>query len=159
MSAVIDSSALIALSTCEALDFLLPLFGDIHVPQAVYDEVTVPSKPQASRLRYFLRDVVTPVDFGNILINAGGLGLGELEAMALYKQSQADFLIIDDRRARLVAEANHIRCVGTLWVLLQAKQKNLIPVVKPFVARLRDAPLHFSHNLLDTILAYAEEYK
>ena len=157
MSAIIDSSAWVALATCKALDFLHPLFGQIYVPQAVYDEVITAGKPQANVLRDFLANMVVPVDMTTLILTTGSLGRGELEAMGLYKQSQAKFLVIDDRRARLVAEANHIRCVGSLWVLLQAKQQGLIPEIAPFIARLRQAPLYFSNQLLDTILDYAHE--
>lgn len=47
MILVADASALIALSTCEGLHWLDVLFGDVWVPQAVYQEVAVADKPQA----------------------------------------------------------------------------------------------------------------
>lgn len=42
------------------------------------------------------------VDTGRWVLAAGGLGRGEIEAMALYKQLSADALLIDDRRARVI---------------------------------------------------------
>lgn len=39
MLIVADSSALIALATCQGLEILLRLYDDMKVPQAVYDEV------------------------------------------------------------------------------------------------------------------------
>ena len=37
MLVVADSSALVALSVCEALDLLLKVYDDVRVPRAVYD--------------------------------------------------------------------------------------------------------------------------
>lgn len=109
MLVVADSSALISLATCSALDVLLQLYETINVPRAVYDEINVPGKPQAPLLVEFLRERTITVDTGQFVIAATGLGQGEVEAMALYKLLAADFLLIDDHRARLIAESNQIR--------------------------------------------------
>lgn len=113
MLIVANSSALVALATCQALQLLSELFGDVIVPRTVFDEVTVADKPQANSLAESLADRVVEVDTDRFVLAAGGLGQGEIEAMVLYKASSADYLLIDDRRARTIAEANDIRCVGT----------------------------------------------
>lgn len=77
--------------------------------------------------------------------------------MALYKQLSADSLLIDDRRARLIAEHNAIHCVGALGVLLQAKKQGVIGQTKPFVDRLRKSPIHYGDALLDKVLQLASE--
>lgn len=58
MLIVADSSALVALATCNALDFLTTLYDDIKVPQAVYDEVIVPDKPEARSLAQLKRGLL-----------------------------------------------------------------------------------------------------
>lgn len=50
MLVIADSSALIALTTCDGLEVLLRMYDDVKVPQAVYDEVIEPGKLQASAL-------------------------------------------------------------------------------------------------------------
>ena len=62
MILIADCSALIALATCDALSLLDRLFGTVFVPQAVYREATVGDKPEAGRLRDYLRDRVRRVD-------------------------------------------------------------------------------------------------
>lgn len=62
MLVVADSSALIALATCDGLDILLRLYSDVKVPQAVYDEVVEPEKPQAATLGLFLSGRVIAVN-------------------------------------------------------------------------------------------------
>ena len=44
MLIVADSSALIALATCDGLEVLLRMYDDVKVPQAVYDEVIEPDR-------------------------------------------------------------------------------------------------------------------
>ena len=50
----------------------------------------------------------------------GLLGSGEMEAMALYKKLNADWLLIDDEKARKTARFNKIKVIGSLGVLLLA---------------------------------------
>jgi predicted nucleic acid-binding protein len=91
------------------------------------------------------------------VLAAGGLGQGELEAMALYKQLSADALLIDDRRARAVAEHNQIVCIGTLGFLLLAKHQGIIQRVLPYVEKLRASSLYYEDDLLEKVLLLAHE--
>jgi uncharacterized protein len=157
MLVIADSSALVALATCGALDILTLIYEDIRVPQAVFDEVFAPDKPHAVTLSAFLAERVVSVDMSRWVLAAGGLGQGELEAMALYKLLSADALLIDDRRARIVAEHNQIVCIGALGILLAAKHRMLIQQIAPYVERLRSSSLHYGDALLAKVLALADE--
>ncbi|MEI7847613.1 MAG: hypothetical protein WCK35_17555 [Chloroflexota bacterium] len=64
MLIIADSSALIALATCDGLPVLSGLYENICVPRDVYDEVVQKKKPQAATLnmlpclnRYYHTDV------------------------------------------------------------------------------------------------------
>lgn len=157
MLVIADSSALVALATCEGLNILLQVYDDVKVPQSVFDEVIVSGKPQASTLEKFLQNRITKVDISNLVLSIGGLGQGELEAMALYKQLSADALLIDDHRAKAIAEFNEIHCIGTLGLLLLAKENKEITTIEPFIEKLRTSSLHFSEELLDRVLKLANE--
>jgi hypothetical protein len=157
MLIIADSSALVALATCSALDILLRLYETVRVPQAVYDEVAVPGKAQGVTLANFLQGRIVPVDTRQFVLATGGLGQGEIEAMVLYKQLAADYLLIDDRRARMVAESNQIQCIGALGVLLQAKQQGFLSEITSYVNMLRASPLHYSEALLNKVLQLAGE--
>ncbi len=157
MVVIADSSALVALATCEALEVLKQLYPDVKVPQAVYDEVVEPGKSQASKLEAYLKNRVEVVETSRFVFTAGGLGQGEIEAMALYKQLSADQLLIDDRRARAIAEHNNIQCIGALGVLLLAKQKGVLQQVTPFVEKLRSSSIHYGELLLKKVLLLAGE--
>ncbi len=117
MIVIADSSALVALAVCDVLHLLEPLFGNVRVPQAVFDEVNITNKPQAKVLQEFLADKVVPVSLAMVTIEkSSGLGKGELEAIALYKQESADLLLIDDARAKKTAYINNVEVMGSLGI-------------------------------------------
>jgi uncharacterized protein len=157
MLIVADSSALISLATCNALDLLLQVYDDIKVPEAVYAEVVAPEKPQSDALGTFLSERVVKVDTTRWVLAAGGLGRGEIEAMALYKELSADALLIDDHRARVIAEHNQINCIGALGFLLIAKDKGKISKIAPYIHKLRDSSIYYGDTLLDRVLKLAGE--
>ena len=45
MIVIADSSALVALSICDTLNLLKPLFGEIKAPKAVFEEICIADKP------------------------------------------------------------------------------------------------------------------
>lgn len=157
MLIVADSSALVALAICKCIDVLDKVFDKVNVPQAVFDEVIIPGKPEAEILCNYLEGKIVNIDLAGFVIDVGGLGRGELEAMALYKKLQADFLLIDDKRARKVARLNNIEIIGSQGVLLFAKQKGLIKKVKPFLDQLRTSDIHISQRLIKKTLRLADE--
>jgi predicted nucleic acid-binding protein len=158
MIVIADSSALVALAVCDVLHLLEPLFGNVRVPQAVFDEVNIANKPEAKALKQFLADKVTQVSLATLTIEkSNGLGKGELEAIALYKQEAADLLLIDDARAKKTAYINNVEVMGSLGVLLLAKQCGLIATIRPLLDKLSDSDIFVSDNLLERILVLAGE--
>ena len=157
MLIVADSSALIALATCNGLDVILLVYSEIKVPEAVYAEIVAPEKPQSDVLGAFLFERVVKVDASRWVLAASGLGRGEIEAMALYKELSADALLIDAHRARTIAEHNQIHCIGALGLLLQAKQNGKLREITPYIQRLRNSSIHYSEALLDRVLKLAGE--
>lgn len=157
MLVIADTSALVALAVCDALALLDRLFQEVRVPPAVLRECTVPDKPEAERLGTYLRDRVVEVDLREYVIAVVGLGQGELEAMALYKSLGADRLLVDDHRARKVARLNEIEVVGSLGILLRAKEAGFIPEIRPLLAAIQSAGVHYSDQLVDETLWLAGE--
>lgn len=114
MILVADASALIALASCNSLSLLDKLFGDVLVPETVYSKLTIPDKPQSSSLRVYLQGKVRKVDMQHFVYLDAFADAGETEAMLLYKEVSADYLLIDDKRGRKVAKINQIKTIGSL---------------------------------------------
>ncbi len=157
MILVADASALIALATCDSLSLLEALFGQVLVPAAVYEEVVLPNKPQSARLRNYLQGKVRAVDMQRFIYLDAFADAGETQAMLLYKEVAADYLLIDDRRGRKVAKINQIKTVGSLGILLQAKRAGLIPKVAPLIEQITISPIFISEDLIQTVLELAGE--
>jgi predicted nucleic acid-binding protein len=157
MILVADCSALIALSTCNSLELLEQVFNEVVVPETVYHEAIAAHKKEAKQLEIYLQGKVRKVDMQNYIFLDGFADAGETEAMVLYKQISANKLLIDDKRGRNVAKLNHISTIGSLGVLLVAKQKGLIAKVAPFLSALEKSDIYLSKQLITFVLELAGE--
>ncbi|MCF8373779.1 MAG: DUF3368 domain-containing protein [Bacteroidales bacterium] len=157
MIIVADSSALIALSICDSLDLLEKLFGKVIVSQTVYNECAVESKSESEQLEQYLKNKIEKVDSNQFLNLPTNLGEGEISAMLLYKEQKADFLLIDDNRARVVAKLNNINIIGSIGVLLLAKHTKIILKVSPYLQRLEESNIFISRKLLNDVKKFADE--
>jgi predicted nucleic acid-binding protein len=141
----------------ESIFTIFSLFGEVKVPQAVYDEVCITSKAESQALQIYLKGKVCSASTSIIIEKSNGLGKGELAAISLYKLLSADLLLIDDARAKKVAYLNNIEVMGSLGVLILAKKKGVIATIKPALTRLRWSDIYFSENLLEQILVMTGE--
>ena len=149
-----DSSALVALAVVNQLELLEKLYDKLYIPQAVFDEVTQIGKPQSDKLRQFLQSRVRRVD---LTLTQLGLGLGELEAITLYKKLDADVLLIDDNRAKKYASLNGVKVIGSLGVLIKAKEKGHIEIIKPFLDEIQKSEVYISKKLIEKVLEICGE--
>ena len=128
MIVVTDASPLIFLAKLRRLDLIGALCGeDIRVPKAVADEVRAPGADpvEAQSLTEFLRTcriltVRRPRRF------AAAMRQADCEALTLAVRAGADFLLCDEKVTRCMAEAEGIRPLGTLGILLRAMHRGLL---------------------------------
>ncbi len=81
-----------------------------------------------------------------------GLGRGEREAIALALESKADLVILDDRQGRRVARAKGLAVTGTIGLLIEAREKGLIPSVRRELDRLIEAGIWIDEAFYHRIL-------
>jgi predicted nucleic acid-binding protein len=145
MLIVCDSSPLFALADCKQLGLLERLYDTVILPDAVYAEISVMGKPNAVELAEWAKGKVVSV-VNNELYQAFNLVLdkGEAEAITLYKEKAADLLLIDERKGRRIAEMYNVKIVGTLGILVKAKQEGFIPVIKPSIEILQRSTIRIS---------------
>ena len=82
---------------------------------------------------------------------------GESESVILYEKLGADFLLIDDNKARIFAESLNVNCIGSVGLLFKAKKMGLIRELKPIFLKLLEYERYFSKKLLNLILIQAGE--
>lgn len=86
-----------------------------------------------------------------------GLDLGESESIVLYNELKADILIIDEKKGRTVAKSISTNLIGTLGILLKAKQEGLINEIKPLLDKLIESNIKISRQLYDEIIHKSNE--
>jgi predicted nucleic acid-binding protein len=155
---VADASTLIGLSRIKRLNLLRDLYGEVVIPQSVYDEVVIESKYGSEEIKTakYLK-VEKVADSKVVELFLGYLGRGEAEALTLSKEKEADIILIDEKKARKVARRAGFEVVGVLGLLLAAKNMALIPAVKPFIEELNKQGFRLSKKVTERVLKEAGE--
>jgi len=128
---VINAGPLIYLAVLDRFDFLQKLFGQVYVPQAVYQEVVLQGagQPGANETCVAVNDgwlKLLSVQ-SRIAVDAllDQLDLGEAEAIVLARELDVRRVLLDDGAARAKARQMGLTVTGTIGVLLLAKQAGI----------------------------------
>lgn len=120
MTAVTNAGPLIHLSWLGMLDLLPALFGGILVPEAVEGEALRAGAhvPGITALREAFNadwlSVRAVGDPGMVVALRVHLDPGESEAIALMREGGGDVLLLDDRRARTIAQQEDLAVMAPL---------------------------------------------
>ncbi|MEN6450691.1 MAG: DUF3368 domain-containing protein [Thermoguttaceae bacterium] len=87
------------------------------------------------------------------------LGAGETEVLALALELGGVQVLLDDALARRVAAMVNLPVRGTLGILLDAKQRGLVPAVEPLLDRLKSLGFRLSHETKMSVLNLAGELR
>ncbi len=134
MKAVSNSSVLIALSSIGQLELINQRFSDgVFIPQAVWKEVveTGSGRPGANQVANASWLTIFPVNNLNLVsLLRLELDEGESEAIALSLEQPNSAILLDEKNARRVAKRMNLSPLGTVGILIWAKQNGLISTLK-----------------------------
>ncbi len=106
MTVVCNTSPITNLAAIAQLDLLRQLYGEIVIPQAVYDELTVLPNPVPGTVEVqtllWVR-VHRVVDQALVADFRRTVDLGEAEGLALALEVSAERVLIDDAAGRVIA--------------------------------------------------------
>jgi predicted nucleic acid-binding protein len=160
MIIVSNTTPLSELAKVGKMHLLQEIFGRVIIPQQVYNEVTVGDHPAVEQVQSAtwleIRTIVNQEKIIN-LQEQTGLDLGESAAIILAEELNAQRLLMDEWVGRKVAKARNLPIIGTVGILLVAKQQGLIPNVKPILDDLMVAGKRISPSLYQDVLNTAEE--
>jgi predicted nucleic acid-binding protein len=88
---------------------------------------------------------------------ADELDKGESQTVILAREMKASWVLMDERLARRKLEALDIPRIGTLGILLKAKELGLIAAVKPHLDKLRSRGFRLTRLVYKATLARAGE--
>jgi uncharacterized protein len=136
---VSDTSPVRALVHLERLHLLAELFEEVLIPPAVLAELQRPTSrlPAVPDAAIALLRVRAPGNVERVAEFRERLDMGEVEALALALEVQADALLIDEAAGRRSARELGLRTMGVLGILVQAKECGLVPRIAPLLDRLQ----------------------
>lgn len=145
---VLDSTCLIALEKIGRLDLLPGLFSHLHAPPAVADEFgrSLPWLTVTSVSNQF-----------SVTVLRTQLDRGEAEALVLASELAAERVVLDHKKARRIAGTLELRVIGTVGIVLRAKQAGMIEACRPVLEELRRVGFHISEALFKEALRLADE--
>ena len=124
------------------------LFKQVVIAEGVYHEIVEYERAGADQIRVAewidIRkiDDVLAVD---VLLDE--LDIGEAETIVLAKEISADIVLMDEKKGRRKIKQLGFRHSGTVGVLLRAKEKGLIELLKPELDQLQRNGFHLSESL------------
>lgn len=151
-----NTTPLINLVGVRLLDLLPGLYGTVLIPDLVRDEYNAgknATDPDLDRLSWLTvvpagpRDPALPTQ----------LGAGEAATLTLAISLQARAVLLDEAYGRRIARQCRLPVVGSLGVLLAAKQAGLIPVVCPVIDEMIRQGRRISARLRAQVLRAAHE--
>lgn len=156
---VINASPAIPLAKAEVIQFLPRLCDELVIPAGVVDEIQNIHFTDAGSqwLRAAGKKHIRPsLPFHPALANWSG-GAGEADVISWALQSAGFTAILDDRRARALAVRNGVPVLGSLRVIVIAKERGLILQARPALEKLRGAGAYLTDELIDRSIILAGE--
>ena len=147
-SIIADTSSLIALEKIDLLPLLCKMYGEVVVTESVANEFGNLFLPCIS-LKRVESNLIT------LLTIDLNLGKGEADVIALATQTGRK-VIIDDSKARKVAENIGVEVTGTIGILMKAEQVGLIPNAYEKAKELREKGFYVSDALLRDISRFGK---
>lgn len=161
MIVVSDTTPLIGLASIGRLELLYTLFGEVYIPQAVFDETVTfgreesKAKQAVSKAKWIQIIKVKDRLAVNVLLDE--MDLGEVETIILASELNADWVLMDEKKGRKKLNQLNIPKIGTIGILLKAKQLGLIPIIKPEIEKLQKTGFSISPFVVEEVLKMAGE--
>jgi uncharacterized protein len=161
MIVVADTTPLIGLASIQRFDLLRQLFGELYIAHAVYDEAVAAgheaggAKVEVSTAAWIKTIGVQDRVAVDVLLDE--LDLGEAETIVLAREMNADWVLMDERKGRRKLGQLGLKKIGTVGILLKAKQVGLVPALRPELERLRQQGFSLSQAVVDSVLRQAVE--
>lgn len=144
-----DTSCLILLSKIEELHLLERLYSEVMVSEEIAEEFGEP-------LPAFIK-IQSVKDKQKQILLEMQIDKGESSGIALAMEIEHSVLIIDDYKARKIAERLNIAFTGTLGVIISAKQKGIIATIKPLLEKMKQTNFRISEALEREAIKLANE--
>ena len=145
-----DTSCFIILSKIGELDLLKKIYGQIVTTSDIVEEFgeTLPDWVIIENVSDKSRQRILELQIDR----------GESSAIALAIEIPKSNLILDDFKARKIAQQLGISFTGTIGVIIKAKLNGIIPSIKPYLEKIKETNFRISAEIELQALKEAKEY-
>lgn len=161
MIVISDTTPIISLMKAGRLELLQQLFDVVHIPMAVYRELTEnEAYPREAKIvqecDFLIVEKVENEKSVAILRKLTGLDAGESEAIILADEKQSDVLLMDENKGRQIAKKMGIAITGIIGVLMQAYDERLLSGedVEKCIEFLKESGIRISERLYHIFRAH-----
>ena len=161
MIVVSNTSPLTNLAAIGQFALLHKLYGTIQIAQEVWEELNAfgrswPGSQEVANAPWVVQKQVKNKELVQALRR--DLDRGEAATITLAIELSADIVLLDEQDGRHAAQRMSLRPLGVLGILLEAKTKGFVSVVKPHVDSLRQtAGFYLSEVVYQKVLDLAQE--
>lgn len=144
-----DTSCFIVLTNIDELDLLHKVYGQIitTIDIAIEFGETLPEWVEIQNVGDKYRQQLLEMQIDK----------GESSAIALALETPDCTVILDDYKARKIAERLGINITGTIGVIVKAKLKGIIPSIKPLLEKIKQTDFRLSPDIELLALTEAQE--
>jgi len=154
---VSNTSPIIALKSVDKLHLLEDIFQEVIIPRGVSEELSKgESNLQRVRDESWIKEKRVKDQLALEILTLF-LDRGEAEAIILAKELSADRLLIDEKAGRNVSKRLKLKIIGTLGILLLAKEERLIPQIAETIDKLKESNFWIGKEVEQQILKKARE--
>jgi predicted nucleic acid-binding protein len=161
MIVVSNTTPLIGLASIGRFDLLRQLFGEVYIPEAVYDETIVAGRDEGGAKREVSGatwiKTVGVKDQLAVEVLLDELDLGEAETIVLARELDADWVLMDEKKGRRKLTQLELPKIGTIGILLKAKEVGFIRSVRKDLEQLREKGFSISQPVINAVLEQANE--
>lgn len=151
---VINASPLILYARIDQLVLLEQLAPRLIIPEAVIEEVRsghhkdhTAGRAVAWATQYRHPDIAIPAT-----VDRWNLGMGESQVIS-YCLREPRCAVLDDQMARRCISAHALRMIGSLGVILRAKERGLLDKARPWVYELKSEGMYAADELIERSLS------
>jgi predicted nucleic acid-binding protein len=146
---IADTSCFILLDKINELELLKKIFSKITTTPEIAKEFgkTLPEWIEIKAVR----------NNTSIEVLEAEVDEGEASAIALALETKNALVILDDFKARQLAEKLKLHYTGTLGIILKAKEIGILSAISPIMKKVQATNFRLSEKVLKEILREADE--
>lgn len=155
MKVVCNTSPLVLLAKIHRLDLLAQFHDEVTIPVSVLEEIKAKPGGEVEQVQGLLQGEKFQLrECGKQTLGKlpPDLGAGERETICLALETAADLVMLDDLSGRRIAREKGLSVTGTVGILIEARERGIVPSVRRELDRLIEAGLWidevFYHRIL-----------